>query len=124
MSQNSFGAKDTLAVGDRKYEIFRLDALQQRFDVARLPFSLKVLLENLLRTEGNGSVSAADIEALASWDAEGAAEQGDRLHARARADAGLHRRARRRRPRGDARRDGRDGRRPRARSTRSCPPSS
>jgi aconitate hydratase len=69
MSDNSFGAKDTLDVGGRAHEIFRLDALQQRFDVARLPFSLKVLLENLLRTEGNGSVSAADIEALAGWDA-------------------------------------------------------
>jgi aconitate hydratase len=69
MSENSFGAKDTLAVGERSYEIFRLDALQQRFDVARLPFSLKVLLENLLRTEGSGSVSAADVEALAGWDA-------------------------------------------------------
>ncbi len=70
MTQNSFGAKSTLAVGERSYEIFRLDALQQRYDVARLPFSLKVLLENLLRTEGNGSVDAADIEALASWDAK------------------------------------------------------
>ena len=70
MSENSFGAKDTLEVGGRTYEIFRLDALQQRFDVARLPFSLKVLLENLLRTEGSGSVSAADIEALAGWDAK------------------------------------------------------
>jgi aconitate hydratase len=70
MPQNSFGAKNSLRVGDREYEIFRLDALQQRFDVARLPFSLKVLLENLLRTEGNGSVDAADIEALASWDAK------------------------------------------------------
>jgi aconitate hydratase len=70
MSENSFGAKDTLDVGGRAYEIFRLDALQQRFDVQRLPFSLKVLLENLLRTEGNGSVTAADIEALASWDAK------------------------------------------------------
>jgi aconitate hydratase len=69
MPQNSFDAKNTLDVAGREYEIFRLDALQQRFDVARLPFSLKVLLENLLRTEGNGSVSAADIEALASWDA-------------------------------------------------------
>ena len=67
---NSFGARATLAVAGSEYEIFRLDALQQRFDVARLPFSLKVLLENLLRTEGNGSVSAADIEALASWDAK------------------------------------------------------
>jgi aconitate hydratase A / 2-methylisocitrate dehydratase len=69
MSQNSFNAKDTLSVGGRDYEIFRLDALQERFDVARLPFSLKVLLENLLRTEGNGSVDAADVEALARWDA-------------------------------------------------------
>src|ERR1700682_2396534 len=69
MSDDSFGARDTLAVGAREYEIFRLDALQERFDVARLPFSLKVLLENLLRTEGNGSVVAADVEALASWDA-------------------------------------------------------
>ncbi len=70
MSENSFGAKDTLEVDGRRHEIFRLDALQQRFDVARLPFSLKVLLENLLRTEGNGSVEAADIEALAGWDAK------------------------------------------------------
>ena len=69
MSDDSFGAKSTLEVGGREYEIFRLDALQQRFDVARLPFSLKVLLENLLRTEGNGAVTAKDIEALASWDA-------------------------------------------------------
>jgi len=69
MSENSFGAKDTLNVAGRSHEIFRLDALQQRFDVARLPFSLKILLENLLRTEGSGSVTAADIEALAGWDA-------------------------------------------------------
>jgi aconitate hydratase len=69
MPENSFGARDTLEVGGRGFEIFRLDALQSRFDVARLPFSLKVLLENLLRTEGNGSVTAADVEALASWDA-------------------------------------------------------
>jgi aconitate hydratase len=70
MTQNSFGSKSTLDAGGRSFEIFRLDALQQRFDVARLPFSLKVLLENLLRTEGNGSVDAQDIEALASWDAK------------------------------------------------------
>ena len=69
-NENSFDARSTLTTAGREYEIFRLDALQQRFDVARLPFSLKVLLENLLRTEGNGSVSAADIEALASWDAK------------------------------------------------------
>jgi aconitate hydratase len=69
MSDNSFDARATLRAGDRELEIFRLDALQSKFDVARLPFSLKVLLENLLRTEGNGSVGPEHIETLASWDA-------------------------------------------------------
>jgi len=69
MSANSFDARAELEVGGRRFEIFRLDALQERFDVARLPFSLKVLLENLLRTEGNGAVTAADIAAIAEWDA-------------------------------------------------------
>src|SRR5438552_5850389 len=67
---NSFDARGSLKVGDRELEIFRLDALQSKFDVARLPFSLKILLENLLRTEGNGSVEAQDIVALATWDAK------------------------------------------------------
>jgi len=67
---NSFDARDTLKVGDRELTIYRLDALQAKYDVARLPFSLKILLENLLRTEGNGSVEAADIEALATWNAK------------------------------------------------------
>ncbi|HTR72282.1 MAG TPA: aconitate hydratase, partial [Solirubrobacteraceae bacterium] len=70
MHPDSFGAKDVLDVGDSSYEIFKLDALQERFDVARLPFSLKILLENLLRNEGSGSVTAADAEALAGWDAK------------------------------------------------------
>src|SRR4051795_944544 len=69
MPDNSYDARATLDVGDRKLDIFRLDALQSKYDVARLPFSLKILLENLLRTEGNGSVTAEDIEALARWDA-------------------------------------------------------
>ena len=68
MSTNSFDARSTIKVATRTVEIFRLDALASRFDIARLPFSLKILLENLLRTEGNGSVTAADIEALAGWD--------------------------------------------------------
>ncbi len=68
LATNSFGARSTLEIGDRSLEIYRLDALAPSFDVARLPFSLKVLLENLLRTEGNGSVDATDIEALAGWD--------------------------------------------------------
>ena len=70
MHPNSFGAKGVLDVGDSRFEIFRLDALQGRFDVAGLPFSLKILLENLLRNEGFGAVAAADIEALAGWDAK------------------------------------------------------
>ena len=69
---NSFDARADLTVGDKTYEIFRLDALQAKYDVARLPFSLKILLENLLRTEGNGAVTAEDIEALATWDANAA----------------------------------------------------
>jgi aconitate hydratase A / 2-methylisocitrate dehydratase len=69
MSGDSFGARSSLEVGDRSYEIHRLDALQERFDVARLPYSLKVLLENVLRLEDGESVTANDVEAIASWDA-------------------------------------------------------
>src|SRR5262245_63455244 len=69
MSTNSFGAKATLSVGGRDFEIFRLDALQSRFDVARLPFSLKILLENLLRNEDGETIRADDVLALARWDA-------------------------------------------------------
>jgi aconitate hydratase len=68
-TSDSFGARSTLEVGGRSYEVFRLDALQQRFDVARLPYSLKVLLENVLRLEDGRSATAADVEAIASWDA-------------------------------------------------------
>ena len=67
---DSFGARDTLEVGGREYEIHRLDALQSKFDVARLPYSLKVLLENVLRLEDGTSVTAADIETIATWDAK------------------------------------------------------
>src|SRR5438477_2166445 len=66
---NSFDARGTITVGDRGYEIFRLDALQAEYDIARLPFSLKILLENLLRNEDGESIRAQDIEALATWDA-------------------------------------------------------
>ena len=69
MSSDSFGARSTLEVGGRDFEIYRLDALQDRFDVARLPYSIKVLLENVLRLEDGISVSADDVEAIASWDA-------------------------------------------------------
>ena len=68
MADNSFDARSELQVGDRTFEIYRLDALQSKFDVARLPFSLKVLLENLLRNEDGVGVRSQDVEALASWD--------------------------------------------------------
>jgi aconitate hydratase len=69
VSSDSFGARSTLQVGGRDFEIFRLDALGDRFDVGRLPYSIKVLLENVLRLEDGVSVSAADVEAIAAWDA-------------------------------------------------------
>ena len=69
MSTNSFDSRATLKVGDRSHEIFRLDSLQAKYDVARLPFSLKILLENLLRNEDAESIRAQDIEALAKWNA-------------------------------------------------------
>src|SRR4051794_37424482 len=68
MPENSFGARGDLKVGDTTYEIYRLDALQDSYDVARLPFSLKILLENLLRNEDGVGVRKEDIEALATWD--------------------------------------------------------
>ncbi|MFG1709916.1 aconitate hydratase AcnA [Nonomuraea sp. M3C6] len=65
MSANSFGSRDTLRVGDASYEIFRLDAVE---GVARLPYSLKILLENLLRTEDGANITADHIRALGGWD--------------------------------------------------------
>ncbi|WP_028708363.1 aconitate hydratase AcnA [Propionicicella superfundia] len=65
MSINSFGARSPLQVGDTSYEIFRIDAVDGS---ETLPFSLKVLLENLLRTEDGANVTAEEITALGSWD--------------------------------------------------------
>jgi aconitate hydratase len=68
-SQDSFGAKGALDVNGTSYEIFRLNAVEgEGLDVASLPFSLKVLLENLLRTEDGADITADDIKALAGWD--------------------------------------------------------
>ena len=65
---NSFNARATLAVGARRFEIYRLDALERRgLAVAGLPYSLKILLENLLRLEDGRTVSATDVEKLARW---------------------------------------------------------
>jgi aconitate hydratase len=64
MTGNSFGSRATLGVGDRSYEIHRVDALA----AGDLPFSLKVLLENLLRTEDGVNVTADHVSAIAGWD--------------------------------------------------------
>ena len=66
---DSFGARSSLTVGGVEHEMFRLDALQSRFDVARLPYTLRILLENLLRREDGSTVTRADVEAVARWDA-------------------------------------------------------
>src|SRR3954451_11887497 len=66
---NSFGSQSNLRVGERTFTIHRLAAVESKFPQARrLPFSLKVLLENLLRTEDGVAVRPAEIEALATWD--------------------------------------------------------
>ncbi|WP_236793121.1 aconitate hydratase [Amycolatopsis sp. GM8] len=65
-SKDSFGARDTLKVGDASYEVFRLNKVE---GAQRLPYSLKILLENLLRTEDGANITAGHIRALAGWDA-------------------------------------------------------
>ncbi|HYW49986.1 MAG TPA: hypothetical protein VE861_05235, partial [Gemmatimonadaceae bacterium] len=74
---NSFGARASLDVGGTAYSIFRLDALKglPGARVDRLPVSLRVLLENLLRCEDDAFVKKADIEALAAWDVKDATER-------------------------------------------------
>jgi len=68
---NSFHSKSTLKVGGKEYEIYRLDALdKQGISTRHLPFSLRILLENLLRTEDGRNVKAEDIRALASWNGQ------------------------------------------------------
>ncbi len=64
-SVNSYGARDTLAVGDTSYQIYRLDAVR---GIDKLPYSLKILAENLLRNEDGRNITADHIEALAQWD--------------------------------------------------------
>ena len=75
---DSFGARSTLSTGGREFEMFRLDALQARYDVARLPYTLRVLLENVLRHEDGATVTTRDVEAVAGWNA--AAEPADEIN--------------------------------------------
>src|SRR5262245_47401415 len=68
---DSFQSKATLTIDSTKYTIYRLEAVYKKYPQAqRLPFSLKILLENLLRTEDGLNVRADDIAALAQWDAK------------------------------------------------------
>ncbi|HWO67868.1 MAG TPA: aconitase family protein, partial [Umezawaea sp.] len=64
-SKDSFGARGSLTVGDASYEVFRLNAVE---GAERLPYSLKILLENLLRTEDGANITADHVRALAAWD--------------------------------------------------------
>src|SRR3979411_1922510 len=69
MSANSFGARATFKVGNKEYEIYRLDALdQQGISTTHLPFSLRILLENLLRTEDGRNVKKEDVRSPAAWN--------------------------------------------------------
>lgn len=75
-SKDSYGARATLRVHDSDYEIFRLSALEKAgFKISRLPYSTRILLENLLRFEDDRTVKAADIEYVAKWDPKTAAQE-------------------------------------------------
>src|SRR3979411_2076174 len=69
MSANSFGARATFKVGNKEYELYRLDALdKQGISTRHLPFSLRILLENLLRTEDGRNVTKDEVRAIAAWN--------------------------------------------------------
>src|SRR5579864_3755224 len=74
---NSFGTRTALAVGAQTFQIYSLPALEQRGfgDIARMPYSMKILLENLLRHEDGRFVKSGDVEALARWDLKSAAQK-------------------------------------------------
>ena len=99
---NTFGSRSTLDVAGRQYTIFRLDSLSKLADgnAGTLPFSLKILLENLLRNEDGKFVKPDDVRALATWDMKGKVEK--EIPHRAGAAPGFHRSSRGRGSRGDA----------------------
>ena len=121
IGQDTLGTRTTLDVGGKTYAYYCLaKAAAKLGDVSRLPFSMKVLLENLLRFEDGGfTVSADDIQALVDWQKDPVdREPRDPVSPGARADAGFHRRALRGRSGRDARRDHQARRRHRPRSIR------
>ncbi|MGE3774895.1 MAG: aconitase family protein, partial [Gammaproteobacteria bacterium] len=76
-SRNSFGARADLKVGDQEYTMYRQDALEKAgfTNISKLPYSIRVLLENLLRYEDDLTVTADDVRALASWTPTGLPEK-------------------------------------------------
>ena len=91
---NSFKTRDRLSVGAQTFDIHRLEFLEKKagLSLAKLPFSLRILLENLLRNEDGRFVRADDIRALALLETRRRGKR-DRLHASARVAAGFYRRA-------------------------------
>src|SRR5512142_3128250 len=67
---DSFSTRTSLDVGGKRYKIASLAKLGERFDLKRLPYSMKILLENLLRHEDGANITAKEIEAVANWDAK------------------------------------------------------
>ncbi len=100
-SLDSFKCLRPLKVGSKTYAYYSLPVAEKNGlkGISRLPFSLKVLLENMLRNEDGRTVSKEDIQAVAQWLKTKTFRPGTRLPAGARADAGFHRRARGRRSR-------------------------
>ena len=118
---NSFDALIDVPGGwpDRSSTTGSTPCAERGLDVSRLPFSLKVLLENLLRHEDGVTVTADDIKGLAAWDPKAEPDREIAFRPSRVLAPGLHRRAGDRRPGRHARRDEAAGRRPHARSTRS-----
>ncbi|MGQ0813248.1 MAG: aconitate hydratase AcnA [Gemmatimonadota bacterium] len=76
MRKDTFGSRSTLKVGSQNFEIYRLDAVEKAgLPVGRLPYSLKVLMENLLRLEDDSEEAAGDVEALARWNPKVASDR-------------------------------------------------
>jgi aconitate hydratase len=76
MSQNSFGSRSSLKIGNKEYDIYRLDALdRQGISTRHLPFSLRILLENLLRTEDGRNVTPEEVRALTNWNGKSRPEK-------------------------------------------------
>ena len=72
---HSFSTESTLSVNGKEYRYYSLPKLGEQYDISRLPFSLKILLENLLRHEDGENITKDDIEALANWDAKATPQQ-------------------------------------------------